>query len=208
MSFEKESLEYTSQQVALAIVPKCSATLSIIGSGYILQYILRRPRKRKTVFSRLMVGLSASDGVASICFFLSTWPVPAGTEGAYAAVGTTQSCTAQGLFGQAAYLCTPLYNGVLAFYYLLVIRYQWKEDELKRIEVYLLTIPPILAGGVAIAGLVLDLYNFANFICWIAPLPWGCLDTARYGAEDANCVRGNNGKFSFLEVGLLAVGCM
>ena len=193
MSFEKESLQYTSKQVALAIVPKCSATLSIIGSTYILQYILRRPAKRRTVFSRLMVGLSTSDVVASVCFFLSTWPVPAGTEGAYGAVGTTETCTAQGFFGQAAYLCTPLFNGVLAFYYLLVIRYQWREDQLKRIEPYLLAGPPLIAVGVALAGLPLDLYNYANFICWLAPLPWGCKDTARYGEDEANCIRGDNG---------------
>mmetsp|Transcript_6128 Transcript_6128/g.11622 ORF Transcript_6128/g.11622 Transcript_6128/m.11622 type:complete len:551 (+) Transcript_6128:489-2141(+) len=191
-SFEKESLSYTSQQIVLATLPKFTSTLSILGSAYILQYILRHPQKRKTVFSRLMVALSTSDVVASICFFLGTWPVPVGTVGAYGAVGTTQTCTTQGFFGQAAYMCTPLYNGVLSLYYLLVIRYRWREDELKRIEVYLLVVPPLVAGGIAIAGLVLQLYNFANFICWIAPLPWGCLDTARYGAEDANCVRGDN----------------
>ena len=191
MAFTKDSLEYSSKQVAIAIVPKVSATLSIFGSAYILQYILRRPEKRSSVFSRLMVSLSVSDVVASICFFLTTWPVPAGTPGAYGAVGTTQTCTAQGFFGQAAYLCTPLYNGMLAFYYLLVIRYQWREDQLKRIEPFLLIIPPLVALCVAVAGLILDLYNFANFICWIAPLPWGCLDSARHGPDDANCIRGD-----------------
>lgn len=186
--------EYSSKQVALAIVPKCSAFLSILGSGYILQYIVRRPKKRRTVFSRIMVGMSFSDIVASICFFLSTWPVPAGTVGA---IGTTQTCTAHGFFGQAAYLCTPLYNGVLALYYLLVIRYQWKEEQLKRVELFLHAVPLTLALGIAVTGLVLDLYNFANFICWIAPLPWGCLDTARYGSENANCIRGDNGTLRY-----------
>lgn len=190
MAFAKESLSYSAKQKAMAIVPKCGAFLSIIGSGYILQYIIRRPEKRRTVFSRLILGLSTSDLVLSTCFFLSTWPAPVGTPGAYGAAGTTQTCTAQGFFSQGAALCTPIYNGALALYYLLVIRFQWREDQLRKIEPLLHGVPIAFGLGTAVTGLVLDLYNYANWICWIAPLPWGCKDSARYGTSD--CERGDN----------------
>ncbi len=59
------------------IAPKISAGLSIVGSAYIVQDVLRNPNKRtKSIYHRLMVGLSIADILVSFFFwFLTSWPV-------------------------------------------------------------------------------------------------------------------------------------
>ena len=44
----------------------------------------------------------------------------------------------------------------------------------------------------ALYSAVKGLLNNANLWCWIAPLPGDCLDSRRYGDDQANCNRGDN----------------
>lgn len=113
-----------SQQKWLAIAPKFkfTAALSIFGTFYVIQNVLRSKRKRRLVYHRILVCISSIDLVIGISMFLSTWPIPKGTVGIYGALGTTATCTAQGFFLQFA-IMAPLYNAALSLYYLLMIRY-------------------------------------------------------------------------------------
>ena len=90
--------EASTAEKALSIVPHITGLLSFWGSCSILYDIIMRYRQKKRVTSyhRLLLGISVYDAVCSFSLGLSTWPIPRGTEGIYAAVGTTQTCTAQG----------------------------------------------------------------------------------------------------------------
>ena len=57
----------------------------------------------------------------------STWTLPKET-GAWGARGTIQTCTAAGFFGQGSSIASPLYNGSLALFYLLTVKYGWRDD--------------------------------------------------------------------------------
>jgi len=94
-----------------------------------------------------------------------------GTDGVYGAVGTTQTCIAQGFFAQFI-VGSQIYNLMLAIYYLLVGKYKLSEEEItRRYEpwMHLSAIVPTLA--VAVVGLPLNWYNNANLRCALTPAP-------------------------------------
>ena len=80
------------------IVGKITATLSILGSSYDIQDVLRNPKKRnESTYHRLMVGLSFSDIIYSFFgWFLGTWVMPKGSH--LFAIGSEGSCIASGFF--------------------------------------------------------------------------------------------------------------
>ena len=57
------------QQIAIAIMPKITASFSIIGSLLILQHIIRSPKRRAICYHRLLLGLSSMDVISSIKSF-------------------------------------------------------------------------------------------------------------------------------------------
>ena len=58
--------EFSAKQKALAIVPKPFATLSFIGSSYIIYHILNNVKRRRSVQYQILLGLSLSDVLFSI----------------------------------------------------------------------------------------------------------------------------------------------
>lgn len=133
-----------------------------------------------------MLGLSFSDGIASVVNILSTWPIPEGTPGVYLASGTTQTCTAQGFFNELGNMATPLYNASLCVYFVRKICDGWSEDEIKsHSEKSMHLIPTVVALTIAVLGLIFDLYNNSGWLCWIAENPFGCA-----GSAEVECIRG------------------
>lgn len=161
----------------------------------------RRFGERKTLqnsaYYRLMLAMSSSDFVVSFAWFCTTWPIPKDensldnpSEIVYGNIGNMQSCTAQAFFIQLG-IITPFYNALLASYYYLTIRKEWKETEFKRRVEFIGHFVSISFGlGTSIAGLVMELYNNSIVWCWIAPYPMGCGD----GPDQTPCVRGLNSK--------------
>lgn len=190
----------------------------------IVDILRARQKKLRTTYHRLLLGMSLSDVLGSVAMSLSTWPTPSADSGVvdggtvFAALGTQQTCSAQvrpendsstlqirtlilsftvcrcqAFFVQVG-MAAPLYSGFLALYYLLMVKYNWKEEsqKMKSLEVSFHVLIWLLALGTSFASLGLDLFNSANLWCWIAPLPLDCVSSAK--AEDGNgtCVRGDN----------------
>jgi len=173
------------QAKVLAILPKPSALLSMLGAGLIIHEVLSDKNKRKLTYHRILCAMSIIDFLTSFWFFMGTWAIPSGTLGIYAAAGTEGTCTAQGWF-LILYIASPLYSVNLAIYYLLVIKYKWDEYDFLRKKAWIwLLVPPFLFGlSVAFAGLGLQLYHPANLWCFIAPYPPGCSGSECVGRSD------------------------
>ena len=177
----------SSQSKTLAILPKCTGAISLIGSTYIFQDVILHKKTKHRVYHRLMLGLSCSDMIASVVNILSTWPSPTGTPGVMYASGTTQTCTAQGFFNELGNMATPLYNASLCLYYVLVIRMQWPEQNIKKkAEPYMHLLPICIALLISILGIPFTLYNNSGWLCWIAQYPKSC------SADDGTCTRGEH----------------
>jgi len=152
-------------------IPHITGALSLLGSGWILYDIVWAGRKRELPqpYSRIILCISIFDFLSSASLGLSTWPIPRGTDGVYGAVGTTQSCTAQGFFGQL-FIGSLFYNMMLAIYYLLIGKYKFSEEEItRRYEPWMHLSAITFTVAVAVAGLPLRWYNNANLRCGHAP---------------------------------------
>lgn len=171
------------QMKALAIVPKISGSLSLLGSLFVLQDILRNKKKRgESVYHKIMLGLSLFDAMSSAANIFSTWPSPSNSS-IYGALGTTATCTAQGFFNEMGNLTTTLYVASLCVRYLLVVKYNWRESQLQKYEALFHLIPIAIGCTMSTIGLPLNLYNNAGWICWYATYPHGC-------TVDHSCTRG------------------
>jgi len=152
------------------------------------------------MFYRIMLGLSIFDSMASIVNVLSTWPTPSDQgDVIYGAMGTTTTCAVQGFFNEFGNITTPLYSASLCIWYLLFLKYGWREKECEGIEYVFHLIP--IGGGflMAVVGLAFSLYNNSGFLCWYAPYPAGC-DTV----EPHTCSRGEYaGVFRWIHYGVV-----
>ena len=164
----------------------------------------QRRTLRNSAYYRLMLAMSISDFITSIAWFFTTWPIPSDANSpgdkvygdevygdeVYGNSGTMQTCTAQAFFLQLG-IITPFYNALLACYYYLTIRRQWKEKEFRLKVEYAGHFVSIAFGlGTSIAALVMKLYNNSTVWCWIAPYPFptGCGN----GPDQIPCERGHN----------------
>merc|ERR1712232_460694 len=110
------------------IITKVTSSLSIMGSIYIIQDVLRDPKKwKESIYHHIMLGLSTCDIISSIAFhFLHTWPQPKGyAPGAY---GTMATCDAVGFIGNTALIGAALYNCSLGTYFLVKVKYSWTRS--------------------------------------------------------------------------------
>lgn len=157
--------DFTWKHKWVALVPKPFAFLSVLGSIYITQHVLRSSKRRQAVFHRILLGLSIYDTMTSLAVFMGTWMIPKGTSGVYLAGGNSATCATQGFFIQLG-VGTPLYNTSLAFYYFLVIFKGWKEHQLQKVEPLFHLLPVTFSLASAIAAAAYSAYGNSNVWCW------------------------------------------
>lgn len=153
------------QSRLLALFPKVTGWTSAFASFTIVVSILRQPKR--TTLTYILLGLSMTDFICSLWIGLSTWPIPKDNDlDVTWASGSPLFCTMQGFFVQMA-ITSPLYNASLSLYYLLVIRYGWKETSIEKVRLVLLTTPLFWGLGTSIASLALQELGNSVFWCWI-----------------------------------------
>ena len=202
-------MSYTDAQLtALAIVPKVTSVLSLIGSSIIMSDILavyrgKRGRTRLSPRHRILAGMSFCDSLSSFGWFLTTWPIPSDISYTKWTVGTQATCTLQGFLVQLG-VGAAIYSGCLAIYYFLVIRQGWSDDRIcKCAEPIMHLISLGFTFGSAIAGVALTLYNPLPWGCWMIESPRGCSQSYQKQDEVYPCERGDN---AFLYVYILYYG--
>jgi len=148
------------QSLVLSVVAKITGGISCLASGYIVQHVLMSPKRCSKTYHRLLLGMSVNDMVGSAfgCIVGSS-PL---------LMANQRACSTMAFLAQAGYLASPLYQGSLATFYLLMIVYGWKERRIRLIvEPWCHLLPNALAWGSAITALCLKLYGFAHWTCWI-----------------------------------------
>lgn len=171
------------ETLTMQVLPRISSTASMIGSLLIVISVCRRGRKRALMYHRILFFMSLTDVANSFAFFLANWPMPP-PDG----VGNQVSCDVQGWMLQFG-LSIPIWNALLAFNFLLRIRYEVPEDVVRRKEVMYHLVAWVWPLATAFACLGLELYNDALLWCWIAPFPSGCGPTGTTGEP---CERGKD----------------
>ena len=163
----------------IATVPHLTGGLSVLGSGWIIQNVLRDEKRLNSVYHRLILGASVGDILSAFWLALSSIPEPRGSF--YMAMGNQATCDMQGFFVQLSVM-NPLYTAAITLYYLLSVRYRYKEHDLARLEKWVHPIIWAFGLGTAAVGIPLKLYNPKYQWCLTATSPRGC--------EGNECIRG------------------
>lgn len=112
-----------------------------------------------TVDNRLMLGLSLCDIITSCTFGLASFLYPQETSRRPWLFGTKTSCSIVGFLNQFSY-SGVLYNAMLSYYFLLVTRYQMKNNRIaKRIEPAMHLLCIFFPLTTASVGLLMDIYG-------------------------------------------------
>jgi hypothetical protein len=184
------------QHKILAIAPKVTSFLSLVSSGYIIWDVVnmyRRGRRAQVkTYHRILLGMSLCDALASLAWFFTTWPIPYDVFPAYGASGTQATCTLQGFFTQFS-IASVFYNGSLALYYCLVVRFGWSDRRITEAQVERwMHLSALGAGlGTSTACVLMGLFNPVGWDCWIGSAPLGCQESWLNQGE-TECVRGDN----------------
>ncbi|CAJ1960328.1 unnamed protein product [Cylindrotheca closterium] len=169
------------QEMALAILPIPSAILSIIGSSIIIYMSVSTRRKRKwTPYTRLLLGLSFYDIVASITLGMATFLRDKDTSPRPLSFGSSGTCSMVGFFNQLSY-GTICYNGMLSFYFLLTARFGRSNAYVARVvEPWMHLVSNGFAVITSVVALVIGAYGEMAHSngCWVANYPREC------GGED------------------------
>ena len=179
------------QKKALSIIPHVTGPFSFVGSVCIIVEVIRDRSRWNKPYHRLLFAMAFFDALSSVALGLSTWPIPAGSEGVYAPLGTQGTCSAQAFFIQAN-IASPMYNFCLSLYYLLLVKYSMSEAQIQqRIEPWMHGCTIIFGLGTSVVCLGLGMFNNSNLWCWINALPRGCEQSYNNGGE-TTCTRGDN----------------
>jgi hypothetical protein len=184
------------QLMATVLCPKFTAAASVVGSSLIIRDIIILRRNSSDALStrhRLLAGMSVCDILSSSAWFLTSWPVPEDLPFGLWNVGNRHTCTAQGFFVQLA-IGTVLYNACLALYYLLVIRYGWKNEYIaKRVEPWMHFAALAFALSTGVAGVALDIFNPIGFgfSCSITSFSPVCTQSNE-NRSPTDCIHGDN----------------
>jgi len=156
----------------LAWAPRVTGFFSLLGSLYIIWDVIKHHGSNLTVYHELLCGISVFGAIGSVAWMFSSLPIPEFNEYGdptriYGAKGTQGTCAAQGFFIQLGYT-SVFYNVALSFYYLLTIRYGWREVQTRRYAKWFHT--PVLFGlALALAGI--PFYENFFLACYLVPPP-------------------------------------
>ncbi|CAB9515367.1 expressed unknown protein [Seminavis robusta] len=172
-------LDFTPRQAnIMAYLPKPFSLLSLMCSYVIIREILCekkiRGRVGGTPLNRMLMAMAIGDIIFSLAYFIGVWAAP--QEAAYGleGQGSVGSCTFQGFLVQLGLMLSVLSSTSLSFFYLLLVGRNWRDSDLEAWEFPIHGVIWLIALGLAIYPLPLQLYNSAGEVCWIESVPPSC----------------------------------
>lgn len=176
-------------------IQKPFAALSIICSYVICREIVSDLKTRNNRHSlrhhqrilqksiaRALLNVSIGDIIFSFAVFLGQWPIPKGIPWMSRAAGNQLTCNFQGWMRALGYIASPMFSVALNVFSLLLIRYQWTNSKLAKLErkvtIFIWTYSLVLS----IIPIPMKAYNADYDVCWLAPSPLAC--------EGEDCTRG------------------
>ena len=186
------------QDYIAAAVPVCVSFFSILCCYITMRESWADYRKSQGTHTRRQnngsAALALQNFLAAACYFfyafMLVWgPLPAPAEIPFSwAKGTQATCSAQGFLVQVGVALAALEHSFLVWMYVLLVRYNWSERNLRRCVYAGAGVATVISIGMAIVPAILGYYNYnSETKCWIVAFPYQC---NHYDNEDVNCIRG------------------
>jgi len=126
---------YTAYYKSIMTIARISASISIIGSCYIIcDLIIHRKKKlfaNNVMTNRIIFGASIYDLLKSFVPWIF-FSLPMRTGMALGSMGTIATCTVQGFFAQVGAIGSVLFNVSLSICYVLMVTYGWNGTRLMK----------------------------------------------------------------------------
>ena len=161
---------------------RIAGTLTLLGSGYIVQDILKDATRRKATKNRIMLFMSFCDILNSMVYSLPLNAMAPKDSGIPGAIGNDITCAISGFTSRSCLIASSFFNVSLALCYLLIVKYEYSDERLCKLEPYFLIIPILLSLVQSIPGLPYGLYNPGGVGCAIGVSPIFC-DNENYPLE-------------------------
>jgi hypothetical protein len=181
------------------LTARITGSISTVCS-FLMAFDLVRFRKQRlggkdNMTNKILLAMSLNDILYSIgSWVINTVPAPEGI--AFGAHGNVGTCTGQGFILQIVHNNAISFNISLSICYVLMVRYNWNGERLKKLTHAFLTFPILISIGTAVPPLLDDSYNFNVYNCYITAHPFGC-----GGPNAPPCERGfNSEKFILMNV--------
>ena len=180
---------FFADEVVVAVSPKISAFLSIVGSCILLSEIIAELRKKRfpnrrsapsRPLLRTLLAMTIADLFFSLPWLLGSWLFPKGDG--WQALGNLATCQFEAFVFQVGLMATPLFNVTYSIFTLLMLRFEWTDAHLARAEPWVYGIVSLLSFVTAIVPVPLELFNPGYRVCWFGPYPIDC--------HDDDCERG------------------
>ena len=169
------------------LTTRVNGTVSAIASTLLILVILKSETKLKTIYHRIIFGMSCADVLASIATALNTLPMPKrgfyGTNALRSCydhwpvirLGNAQTCEAQGFCFYFGYSAMMYYNGSLCAYYACAIAFQMREQKIRKfVEPFFHLLPFAVGLAVAIPPLLQETYNPSGWDAYCTIQSIGC----------------------------------
>ena len=185
------------QRPILGAVSRTAGILSLLGSGIMIYDIGRNAEKRSKPKDRIVLSMSICDFL--FCFFgpvLGLLMIP--SDALPGALGNQITCNIQGFIYMSSGGASSSYNVSLAINYLLLVKYGWSDERLKKAEPFL-HLYPLLHGMMYISAFPLQAFNTGEVACQVGSSPFYCW-------LDDSCTRGEKATeiiFFIIIIGLL-----
>lgn len=154
------------------IIPKIAAFFSMVGSSIIIGEVIqdwKEKRNKLGAVARILLAMSIGDFLFSFAWFMASWMI-SGEEDPDMRhqEPTSGGCKFQAFLMQIGLLSSVLFNGSLAFIYMLMLRYYWTGRSLIALFRKMAIVIWTLCLVVAIIPWALNMYHDAGPTCYIA----------------------------------------
>jgi hypothetical protein len=152
------------QQLALDIIPRITAMMSILGSSFIIYEVLKNPKKRVMAYHLQVLALSINNFLFSTAWIIYNWPAP-----------DSGWCTTRGFLDLLTGTSEAMLSAGVCVYYLFFVYFAWSEEKILRYQRVLIIFPIIWGLITAILTLAQGMINpGVTGECWLELAPAGC----------------------------------
>ena len=109
------------QNRVLAIIPRITGMMSMLGSSFVMYQVLKNPQKRTMAYHLQMLALSCADFLFSLSFFVRNWPAP-----------DSGWCIANGFIQLLGGTPEAMFNAGVCVYYMFFVYFGWSEEKILR----------------------------------------------------------------------------
>mmetsp|Transcript_3751 Transcript_3751/g.10556 ORF Transcript_3751/g.10556 Transcript_3751/m.10556 type:complete len:399 (+) Transcript_3751:750-1946(+) len=173
------------QYLAFIMAIIFSSSISLSGSILIIRMLWRKLTK---AYHRILFTISLVDVALSSSNLFHLVLVPMDKTGNPYAFGNGTTCSMVGFVLNVCMIAVSIYNAFLSVNFLMQIRYQWKDDQIKRwIEPFVHAAAAVLSLTLPVLAVSWRMMNpeIVSGLCMMVEYPNGCNDD-----EEVECING------------------